>query len=317
MLVARHPNDLVIRPMRPDDLAWAVGLAAEEGWNPGLHDAACFYAADPGGFLVAELEGERIGSVSAVRYDDRFAFLGFYIVLPQYRGAGYGNDIAAACLKLAGDRSYGIDGVVAMQETYQRWGFVPSYMGIRFCRGLGAAAGPSAAALGPGAAAATRAAAPPRPDPVRRSAPPSCAITPVTAAHRDALLAYDRLCFPAERRAFLDCWLAMPGSPALCAQRDGEFCGYGVIRPCVTGYKIGPLFADDALVADDLYAALCAAAPDDGPVYLDVPDSNPQAVALAEALGMSEVFRTVRMYMGPEPAIDHRRVFGVTTFELG
>ena len=35
----------------------AVDWAAAEGWNPGLHDAECLHAADPGGFLMAFVDG--------------------------------------------------------------------------------------------------------------------------------------------------------------------------------------------------------------------------------------------------------------------
>ena len=38
------------------------------------------HVADPEGFLVGELDGEPIATVSGVRYSDDFAFLGCYIV---------------------------------------------------------------------------------------------------------------------------------------------------------------------------------------------------------------------------------------------
>jgi hypothetical protein len=61
-------NDLVLRRMTQADLALALEWAAAEGWNPGLHDAHCFYAADPEGFFLGELDGAPIGCVSAIRY---------------------------------------------------------------------------------------------------------------------------------------------------------------------------------------------------------------------------------------------------------
>ena len=39
------------RTMTEEEVSTAVALAAREGWNPGLADAECFYAADPEGFF--------------------------------------------------------------------------------------------------------------------------------------------------------------------------------------------------------------------------------------------------------------------------
>ena len=51
--------------------------------------------------------------------------------------------------------------------------------------------------------------------------------------------------------------------------------------------------------------------------FLDVPEANAAAVALAQRHGMWPVFETARMYTGDAPAIAMERVFGITTFELG
>ena len=42
---------LVVRRMAESELNLALEWAAAEGWNPGLHDAECFHAADPEGIL--------------------------------------------------------------------------------------------------------------------------------------------------------------------------------------------------------------------------------------------------------------------------
>ena len=42
-------NGLVVRRMSEADLERALDWAAAEGWNPGLHDARCFQAADAQG----------------------------------------------------------------------------------------------------------------------------------------------------------------------------------------------------------------------------------------------------------------------------
>jgi hypothetical protein len=50
----------------------AIDWAAAEGWNPGWHDADCFHAADPNGFLLGLLGNEPIATISAVRYGASF-----------------------------------------------------------------------------------------------------------------------------------------------------------------------------------------------------------------------------------------------------
>ena len=79
---------------------------------------------------------------------------------------------------------------------------------------------------------------------------------------------------------------------------------------------IGPLFADDAATARDLYRSLASSVEGEN-VYLDVPENNDAAVALASQLEMAAVFGTARMYLGPAPQLRNERIFGNTTFELG
>ena len=92
--------------------------------------------------------------------------------------------------------------------------------------------------------------------------------------------------------------------------------GYGVIRRCQTGFKVGPLFAETEEGADALFRSLVAEAGSE-PVFLDLPEPNPAAQALAARYGFSPVFGTARMYRGPDPRLPLSRIFGITTFELG
>lgn len=278
--------EFVIRPMSRPELDFAVDWAAAEGWNPGLHDTKAFYAADPEGFLLGLLDDQPIGCLAAVSYAGQFGFIGFYIVIPEQRGRGYGMRLWQAGMARLAGQTIGLDGVVAQQDNYKKSGFVWAYSNIRY-------AGRSR----PGAVLP--------------------AVRPLSALPLETVLAYDRLCFPAQRAAFLQHWLHLPASPALGYVEQERLRGYGVIRPCRQGYKIGPLFADDATIAEALYTALVAAVAPDAPVYLDVPEVNAAALALAERFGMQAVFGTARMYAGPVPPLALERVFGVTTFELG
>jgi hypothetical protein len=99
--------------------------------------------------------------------------------------------------------------------------------------------------------------------------------------------------------------------------RDGSLAGYGVVRRCRSGVKVGPLFADDEDAAEALLAGLVAAAGPGTEVFVDVPEPNSRAQSLRAAREMEPSFETARMYLNGRPPEDVERVFGVTTFEFG
>src|SRR5438128_8232837 len=118
--------------MTRQEVVTAIEWAAAEGWNPGLHDAACFYAADPNGFPVGLLEDEPVATISVVKYGASFGFLGLYIVKSSHRGRGYGLQLWHAGLAYLGQRTIGLDGVVAQQTNYRNSGFELVYRNIRY-----------------------------------------------------------------------------------------------------------------------------------------------------------------------------------------
>jgi len=279
-------NTFTMRPMQPDEIPLAVNWAAAEGWNPGLGDATCFASVDPEGFWIAELDGAPAATVSCVNYDASFSFLGFYIVREDLRGRGYGLRIWNAAIAHAGTRVIGLDGVTAQQDNYRKSGFQFAYANVRYG---GTVAAPAA------------------------WRPEIIALSDVPIA---ALEADDATVFPARRTAFLRTWIGAAGHAGCALMRDGRPAGWGVIRPCRRGFKIGPLVADDRATAEAVLSALLAKA-GGGEIFLDVPDINRDAVALAQDFGLAPVFETARMYTGAIPPLRLERVFGVTSFELG
>jgi len=277
---------LRIRTMRPDEISIAVKWAAAEGWNPGVADDVCFAAVDSEGFFIGELDGAPAATISCVNYGASFAFLGFYIVRPDLRGRGYGLRIWQAAIDHAGHRVIGLDGVVAQQDNYRKSGFQPAYANVRYGGSVAVSAAPQAGVI---------------------------ALRDVPLA---AVEAYDATVFPAPRAAFLRCWIDAPPHFGRAIVRDGRLGGWGVIRPCRRGHKVGPLFADDRPAAEAVLSALLACA-GGGEIFLDVPAVNREAVLLAQDFGLVPVFETARMYTGAIPQLRLDRVFGVTTFELG
>ena len=276
-----------IRVMSRQEFDIAVGWAETEGWKPGIDDAECFYQTDPGGFLMGFLDGDPIASISAVKYSGGIGFIGFYIVKPEYRGRGYGYRLWQAAMTSLQGYNVGLDGVPAQQDNYRKSGFTLLWRNTRYG--------------GPGGGEV-----PQNPD-----------LIPASDVPMAMLESFDRKFFPAPRPAFLPLWISRPHNRALALMPGSEITGYGVIRECRSGCRIGPLFADNAAAAETLFIALKAQVSADTSVFLDVPECNPAAVAMAKRHRMSPSFETARMYTGPLPDMDLTGIFGISSLELG
>jgi GNAT superfamily N-acetyltransferase len=275
----------VIRNAEQNDMDFIIKLAAEQGWNPGLHDGECFFNADPQGFFIGELSGERIGCISAVSYGS-FGFIGLYIVKEEYRKKGYGIALWERAMNRLEGCNIGLDGVVVQQENYKKSGFVLAHRNLRY-EGI-----------------------------IRTDLPSVPYIVTAEEVPLDAIADYDAHHFPADRKAFLACWVSMPDAKSLVYHKNGDIYGYGTIRKCQCGYKIGPLFADTYEIAEQLFLNLAGFAGQE-PVYLDISDTNDGALALCRQYHMAQKFETARMYTGETPRVNWNNVYGITTFELG
>lgn len=279
-----------------------IGWAAAEGWNPGLHDAECFWTADPDGFVAVQIDGALAAGGSIVSYGRRYGFMGFFIVRPDLRGRGIGRRLWHERKRLLLGRldagaPIGMDGVFAMEPFYARGGFVREHRELRF----------EAAASRSRASGAHKGAG---------SSDHGATIVPIGQASIDDAIAYDAPHFPGPRASFMRRWLSQPGALPLVALSGGAISGLAMARPARTGMRIGPLFADSPGIAESLLARIldeCAGVP----VHLDVPERNAAAMALAARYGMREVFGCAKMTLGTPPSLPWSRIFGVTSFELG
>jgi len=263
----------------------AISWADQEGWNPGLDDSARFLAADPGAFMATERDGEVVATVSCALYGDSYAFIGFYIVRADLRGRGIGAPLFQRALERAAGRAVGLDGVPAGRASYERRGFVLAHRNVRW------------RTMGGGERLAE--------------------LVPLSFVPFGELRAFDAAVFGVDRERFLRAWVDRPDGHALAHVRGGRLVGYGVLRPCRVGAKIGPLFADDPDVAQALFAGLLAAAGPRTEVFIDIPAANERTAALHAGRAMEPSFETARMYLNGRPAEDVQRVFGVTSFEFG
>lgn len=257
--------------------------AAEEGWNPGLDDAEAFYAADPDGFFVAEVDSEPVAAISVVNHSDEFAFLGLYLCHPVYRGQGIGFALWQHALQHAGTRSVGLDGVPAQEANYAKSGFALVDRTRRLTGEF------TAEAL----------------------------TLPLAGSEDDAGIArLDRAATGLSRDRFLHAWLQQEPTRKTVVLREGaRVRGFATARCCRDGVKVGPVIAPDAKAAMTL-ARQAAAALAATPVIIDVPDSASDFGHQLRELGFTEGFSTARMFRGPAPVTDGSQ-HAVASLELG
>lgn len=274
-----------IASMSVADLGRALDWAAEEGWNPGLDDAAAFHAADPEGFLMGWIGSEPVASIALVRHSPAFGFVGLFMVRPEWRGRGLGAQIWHAALADRGRRSIGLDAVVVQQPRYADSGFSIAHRTLRQAGAVVPEVWPHARRIEP--------------------------------AMLPDLIAFDATVSGIERPAYLSAWLTdSPTRRSLVLIDDGAIAGYGTIRACREGHKVGPLIAPSGAEAGALLRAL-AATMGARSIRIDMPEDNPAAQAMAQHMKWKSVFETARMYRGAAPVADTRRVFGLATLELG
>lgn len=279
-----------LKKLGRDGVKTLVQWAEEEGWNPGPYDAEVFWATDPEGYYGYYQDDTLIAGGAILSYNREFGFMGLFIVRPEYRNRGIGRELwyqrrDLLLSRLKKDASIGMDGVVAMQPFYEKGGFEIAFRDVRYKK--------------TGIKCTT-----------------DKRISPIEDSDLVPVLEYDKKCFGFSRPQFMKPWLNLPENKNFTFMEHDRLRGFAIVRKANTGYKIGPLFADNQRIAEELYKASLNAVPGE-PVFLDIPLINQDAVNLMNTCQANPVFECARMYYRKPPAYNILNVFGITTFELG
>ena len=283
-------DNLIFEKLKFDSLKTLVKWAELEGWDPGLHDADVYWATDPDGFYGYFQDEELIAGGSIISYDGDFGFMGFFIVKPEFRSLGIGRKLwyqrrDTLLSRLNTGASIGMDGVVEMQPFYEKGGFKTAFRDVRY-------------------------------EKMGMEFKVNKNISSIKEKDLNSILKYDKQYFGYSRSQFLKPWLNLPDNKTFKYLKNDELLGFAIVRKTLVGNKVGPLFADNENVAEELYKA-CLNSVISEKLYLDIPIINKGAKNLIKKYGATYVFECARMYYGSTPTIDMNKVFGITSFELG
>ena len=122
------------------DIPAAMRLKDAEGWNQTERDWLTVLRLEPHLCLVFERAGEVVGTVTAVAYGDRLAWIGMMLVDAAHRRQGIGTALMEAALgplQSLGVRQVKLDATEMGRPVYERLGFVEQRAVERWVRAIG------------------------------------------------------------------------------------------------------------------------------------------------------------------------------------
>lgn len=275
------------RALTPDDVAGAVDLNAEAGWNQTAADWQ---------FMLQRGEGTGVSDEALIAtsmllpHGNRFAWIAMILVTAEWQRRGLASALMRRCIARAEvlDLIPGLDATEAGRTVYLPLGFHDIYPLTRW-----QADGANLPLLNPGSG-----------------------VRAMLAGDLDAVAAWDAGVFGAPRGDLLAHLHGRCPERAYLLETGGEVQGFVLARDGRLATQIGPLSAHSAAGALALLRA--ALAGQTGPVFLDAADHHQGLAQWLGDAGFSKQRGYMRMLLGAQSPIDDpNRVFLIAGPELG
>ncbi|MHB8655611.1 MAG: GNAT family N-acetyltransferase [Terriglobia bacterium] len=252
--------------MTRKDIPDAMRLKELAGWNQTSADWERFLAANPKGCFIAEMDGRRVGTVTTIIYEERFAWVGMVLVDPQFRGRGIGKALlegAIAHLNARNITCIKLDATPQGKPLYEKLGFVTEYEIERWA--------------------------------MKKQQPLGLPMT--KRAPLEAVLKLDREVFGADRGALLQSISDSAPEFVQILATPTEVNGYVFGRHGALADSLGPWVARDEHAAAMLLDSFLSRSSREL-VFVDCLKSNPWATRLVETRGFEFGRPLTRMYRG-------------------
>jgi GNAT superfamily N-acetyltransferase len=269
---------LAVKPaLSGPELDDACALVREANWNQVAADWAIFV--DHGRVYALQTGGGRIVATTATLPYGRLAWISMVLVTGTYRRRGLATLLMRRAMQelAQSDRVPILDATPDGRAVYRALGFQDSWGFHRLLRRQRLATQPPVA-------------------------PSGISIRPIAEQDWPALCAYDARVFGAERGHVLSGLRGRLPAAELIAERGGRIAGFLLGRDGRLAAQVGPLVAEDDVIAQTLLAralgTLAAA------VFIDLADAKTQLRGWLEAHGFAAVRPFTRMICGGSQRYD-------------
>lgn len=290
------PRNLTTKYMELNDFKIVRRWCEKENWNPGLHDIFIYYQLGKDDHSLFFENNRPISAISLVKYSPVFFTIGSFIVKENYRKKGYGAATwkkALSRLDNHPDATVLLYAVKKQINRYKKHGFQAQYTNKRWNLTFK----------------------------TRSLLTHSPYLKKITITLVKEISAYDKHVFSCSRARIFTELCRHPGIEGFVFKADNVIQGYGIIRPCLTGYRIGPLIADSPEIAQCLLTKLLSVSGSE-PTIIDIPDCNPQGEQLMKSVGAArdKDYDTIAMIKGevpPEYKGNISKNYGIFSLEIG
>ena len=278
--------------MSRGDVAAATRLVDEAGWNQIAADWARFLAIEPEGCFVAEIEGGLVGTTVACRFPP-VAWLAMVLVAEDRRRSGIGRGLVEHAVGWLDDsriKTIRLDATPPGRAIYEKLGFSPQFEVARY----GGKVQPPPSAGGDTGERVVRA-----------------------RLDRDlaSILELDHRVTRTNRAGWLKAIVSEWPDAVRTVLAGDRLEGFVAARRGARATQIGPCIARGSAGAALLHDVALRHVGDE--IYIDVPEPNGSACALAEAMGLGAQRRFVRMCKGEPVLEDLSRLWSSSGPELG
>jgi len=256
------------RTMRPEDIVEGLKLCRKAKWNQLEPDWQLFLQYSPGACMVATFQDQIVGTVTTIRYQDSFSWVGMVLVDPDFRRQGIGQKLLQEALQfLHNEETLKLDATPEGREVYLKLNFVDESPLTRMNMVV-----------------------------AEDIFYPTTA-RPIIKEDLPKLTEFDSKIFGANRSSLLQWMLENAPEFAYLIEDESIIKGYVMGRYGHDFIHIGPIIAQNLSLAKELVIAVlnkCAGRP----VILDILHFEPEWIAWLKDIGFTEQRNFIRMFRG-------------------